>query len=674
MKRHQHSKRARVNRRDFFKSAGAGFLASEWTASSEATARVAPLPASAQSRPVSTEAVRFAPSGGLRQISSNLYLLRDTCNVYVLKNGNRALLVDFGSGHVLTLLGQIGVTQVDAILHTHHHRDQCQGDARAVAERIPVHVPEHERHLFEDAENFWRNRRVFHLYYVRNDFFTLSHNVPVAAGLRDYDTFKWGPYELLVYPTPGHTLGSVSLIGVVDGKKTAFTGDLIHSPGKVVNLYELQYYYGSTDGVDFAIFSLTRLRELGTELVCPSHGEPFSNPDTGITDLISKMKGWLESYAPGTVLTIEGRPYAVTPHLIASHQTTSSFYALISDSGKALFVDYGSASGNYFNGFNQAAPVLDRMRFVEHTIPELKARYGLKSVDVAMPSHMHDDHLNGFPYLVRHHGAKVWCYQNMVDILENPRGNNLGCILPEPINIDRAFRHGESFKWEEYEFQVCHSPGHTDYQMAMFGEIDGARVAFTGDAFFPTSGGAPYQLRHNLIFRNWVENDSHLRSMRTILDHQPNIIAPGHGKPFLSNKEDLEDLNRRLEKQQQYFKDSIADPDCNFGLNPSWVRLYPYQILGKAGTSSTVELRVRNYRSRPMRLEAALVLPVGWKASPEVLNLTVPANGEGKEGLAVIVPDNWDRSKPRVAITADIVADGQYLGEIAEGVVDIQSE
>jgi hypothetical protein len=39
-----------------------------------------------------------------------------------------------------------------------------------------------------------------------------------------------------VLPTPGHTLGSVSLIMDVDGKRTAFSGDLMHSPGKLVNL------------------------------------------------------------------------------------------------------------------------------------------------------------------------------------------------------------------------------------------------------------------------------------------------------------------------------------------------------------------------------------------------------------------------------------------------------
>jgi glyoxylase-like metal-dependent hydrolase (beta-lactamase superfamily II) len=666
MKKRKASGKLSVSRRDFLRSAGVGLVAAEVAGAAPGKQQkpaAAPPPA----------AVHFTPSGGLTQISPHLYVLEDTCNVYVLKNQDRAILIDFGSGHVLNLLTQIGVTKVEAILHTHHHRDQCQGDLRAVTERIPILVPEHERYLFDDAENFWRNRSVFEIYYVKNDFFSLTHNVPVAGVLRDYDTYRWGPYELMIYPAPGHSLGSVSLMGMVDGKKVAFTGDLIHSPGKVVNLYELQYQYGSTDGVDCAVYSLTRLREQGPELICPSHGEAFSQPDAGIADLINKLRGWFNAYAPGTSLSVDNQSYAVTPHLVASYQTTSSSYALISDSGKALFVDYGSASSNFFNSYKNGSVGVpsDRMGFIEHTVPQLKAQFGLKSVDVIMPSHMHDDHLNGFPHLQRHHGAKVWCYENMVDVLENPRHYNLGCILGEPIKIDRSFRDGETFKWEEFEFQVFHSPGHTEYQMAMFGNIDGARVAFTGDAFFPTGNPDAY-LRHNLIFRNWVENDSHVRSIKTILEHEPNIVAPGHGKPFLSNKADLENLKERLENQQKYFFAAIADPDCNFGLNPSWARMYPYQLSPKAGGSSNCELRVRNYRSGPMHVEAAVVVPEGWKASPQLLDITVPPGQDGSAPFSVSVPADWDRTKPRVAFAADIRADGKYLGQIAEGVADVE--
>ena len=111
MKRQKGKGRRGVSRRDFFKSAGAGLIASELAAAPSGVAAASPA----------ESPVTFAPSAGLTQISPNLYVLRDTCNVYVLKDGNRALLIDFGSGHILKLLGQIGVTKVEGILHTHHH-------------------------------------------------------------------------------------------------------------------------------------------------------------------------------------------------------------------------------------------------------------------------------------------------------------------------------------------------------------------------------------------------------------------------------------------------------------------------------------------------------------------------------------------------------------------------
>ena len=57
----------------------------------------------------------------------HLYRWTDTCNVYVLKDGKSAILIDLGDGTVLSHLGEIGVTKVDWVLLTHHHREQCQG-------------------------------------------------------------------------------------------------------------------------------------------------------------------------------------------------------------------------------------------------------------------------------------------------------------------------------------------------------------------------------------------------------------------------------------------------------------------------------------------------------------------------------------------------------------------
>jgi hypothetical protein len=72
-----------------------------------------------------------------------------------------------------------------------------------------------------------------------------------------------------------------------------------------------------------------------------------------------------------------------------------------------------------------------------------------------------------------------------------------------------------------------------------------------------------------------------------------------------------------------------------------------------------------------MHLEAALVVPTGWKASPEVLSLTVPPLADGREDLTMTIPESWDRSRPRVAVAGDVMVDGKYLGEVVEVIVDI---
>jgi glyoxylase-like metal-dependent hydrolase (beta-lactamase superfamily II) len=611
----------------------------------------------------------FAPSGEPKRISDNLWLFEDTCNVYVIRNGANAILIDFGSGKVLDYLQALGISKVDWILHTHHHREQCQGDKIAVGRGIPIAVPAHERHLFADAENFWRNRRVFHLYYVRNDFNTITENIPVAHSLDDYATFRWRNVDIFILPSPGHTLGSITLLLTVDGKKTAFTGGLMYAPGKIPNLYDTQINYGGLEGIDFGIYSLARLREQKPQLLCPSDGDVLPDPDSGIAETIRRLSDYYQFHT-GNQPVETFRPVAVSPHFVCSYLTTSTSYAIISNSGKGLFIDYGSASQLHFMNFERATAATDRIRFVEHSIATLRRDFGLKSVDVAMPSHMHDDHMNGFPHLKRHHGTRVWCYENMVDVFQNPRGYNLGCILGEPFKVDRSFKNGERFKWEEFEFEVTHSPGHTEYQMALFSTIDGNRVAFTGDAFFPNPRNDG-TLRHNLIFRNHVENDSHLKSIRNLVEHEPNMIAPGHGRPYAVDKAIMLATEQKLRKQQQFFFDLLPEGETDFGLDPSWVRIYPYQILLAPGVPQKVEVIAQNYYAHPMKLEVALVTPQEWRIEPDVVKFEVPARSTASRAVNINVSKSWQPKSPRFAIAADVVRDGKYLGQITEAIVEI---
>jgi glyoxylase-like metal-dependent hydrolase (beta-lactamase superfamily II) len=219
---------------------------------------------------------------------------------------------------------------------------------------------------------------------------------------------------------------------------------------------------------------LSALQERGPDLICPSHGNPIESPAEALTKLKMRLADWIYLYGgPRAKLTVANsviplpsrslhhlrgcgtlaedhyHVHPVSPHLIASASTLSSFYAVISNSGKALMIDFGCASPNlFFTAVNATKPG-DRLRFFPHSLPELQTRYGLKSIDVIMPSHIHDDHIAGFPYLKQHYGAKVYCYENMKDVLEHPSNRNLGCVLGEPIQVDRPLAHKESFRWED---------------------------------------------------------------------------------------------------------------------------------------------------------------------------------------------------------------------------------
>ena len=114
----------------------------------------------------------------LRQLSPSLYRVDDICNVYLIKRGERAILIDSGSGLVLESLAALGIKRVEWVLQTHFHRDQCDGTQRLADTGARVAVPRGEVSYFAGADNFWRNRQIYDNYNTYNDFFA-----PVANTL-----------------------------------------------------------------------------------------------------------------------------------------------------------------------------------------------------------------------------------------------------------------------------------------------------------------------------------------------------------------------------------------------------------------------------------------------------------------------------------------------------------
>ena len=80
-------------------------------------------------------------------LGRDLFLYRDSCNVYLLRDGERAIAID------------LGVAAVDHVVLSHAHRDQLCGLYRGGRGDFAVHAPAGDRDLLMPCAraDFWRH-------------------------------------------------------------------------------------------------------------------------------------------------------------------------------------------------------------------------------------------------------------------------------------------------------------------------------------------------------------------------------------------------------------------------------------------------------------------------------------------------------------------------------------
>jgi glyoxylase-like metal-dependent hydrolase (beta-lactamase superfamily II) len=89
-----------------------------------------------------------------QEVGPDVFVWTDTCNAYLLREGNAALLINLGDGSVLDHLGEIGVRRVEWLLLTGHQRELLQGVDRLDREVTKVAAPVEERALLETPAEF----------------------------------------------------------------------------------------------------------------------------------------------------------------------------------------------------------------------------------------------------------------------------------------------------------------------------------------------------------------------------------------------------------------------------------------------------------------------------------------------------------------------------------------
>ena len=606
-----------------------------------------------------------AGSSGLTQIVPGVYLYKDTCNVYAIVKGEAAVLIDFGSGGILDQLPSIGVRKVGWVLHTHYHRDQAQGDQIAKARGIKIAVPATERRYFENVEALWNEKKVLDLYDLRNEFFARRENIAVDADLAGRFTsassspsdsaFSWNGIEVKVIKTPGHTEGSVSFLLETAGKRLLFCGDLVASEGKIPSMHDLEWTYVGTGGIAAEIDSLNNMRDIAPDIMLPSHGSPSEDMLRWTPQLLADIAKVYHEYdwINFTQFRPSPGPKQLTKHI---WQMRRAFdygvgYLIVADSGHAFLWDVNAKEVDFLKDMEKIA--------------------GFKSIDFIVPSHYHDDHVGGINAAQKAYGAKLWAMDHLVDVLQRPMAYNLPCLWPEAMKVDRVLHDGEKVTWEGIPLQFFYLPGQTEYTEGMLIQDDGKSMLFDGDNVGCPLPGTP--LQGHFVCRNYQRmGGGHVYAAKKLLELKPDYVCPNHFEWSHATPELLDSYLRSSEEIQSAWSRIIDQPDPAMGVDNNWVSFYPYQSEAGPGDTLQYELRFRNYIYRPSHLKATLKLPETWTASPSSVEIDAPTKSEALARFEVRIPRSETHLNRRFVLTADIWLDGEHLGELTEGLVNMK--
>lgn len=602
----------------------------------------------------------------LDQIAPGLFRVRDTCHVYVVAGpGREGIAIDFGSGAVLDHLDEMGLDRLTHVLMTHHHRDQAQGLARAAAAGVEIVVPPVEQDLFARVDRMWERRQVIDDYNLREDRFSILEPVAVDGLAQEYRTTSYGGVEVLALPTPGHTPGSVSYLVDIGGRRVGFTGDLIYAPGKVWSLAATQWSYTETEGAAMAVISCLQLQKERLDLLCPSHGEPMPDPAAALRRLETNLQRYVDARRPDPwplQERLESPFEELTPHLLRNRSSLAYSYVLLSDSGAALLFDFGF---DMTTGLPAGADRAARRPWLA-SVPALKRDHGVTHVEVAIPTHYHDDHVAGMPLLRDVEGTQVWTPAHIAPVLATPLHHDLPCQWFDPIPSDVVLDVGGTVRWREYEITVHDLPGHTLFAAAYEVVVDGVRVLVTGDQQDGSWVPGERAETLNYQYRNRFRVEDFRKSAALYARLRPELMVSGHWKPrwvddaylamLAERGEDVVDLHRTL------LPDDLALPADSI-----LARLTPYYSLARPGEPLALTATVHNPFDHDVWAEIEPVTPYGWAHSGPARS-RIPAGGT-EQVQVTVVPQAPARRRARVAV--DVRVGELRLGQHAEALLDV---
>jgi glyoxylase-like metal-dependent hydrolase (beta-lactamase superfamily II) len=483
--------------------------------------------------------------------------------------------------------------------------------------------------------------------------------------------------------TRGNSPGAMTYFLERGDIRLAFSGDVMLDGARMHTWFDTEWDYGFGAGIRALASSVARLTELRPTRLLPSHGPMVREPAEQLRQYAAKLTTIERLYVRGYDVesgaeayqdkvskpTVVSNVWQVSPSLFKFKRPGffGNFGLILARSGRALVVDCG---------------LLDE-HMLDTALEGMREHLGLKAIDAVVVSHMHGDHFLEAPYLREKWGAPIWALENMVDKMEHPEWFDYAAPIqaygkrnPDGtpmtgVRVDRAIRPGETFDWEGHRFTVDWMPGQTEFALCLHGEIDGRKVAFTGDNLFgdpdnPAQTGHEAVVAHNSA----ILEEGYIHGAEYLTRLQPDILIGGHSFVMDRPAKFIERYRDWSYAMRDAFRALSPEPDYRYWFDPFWVRAEPYRLALAPGETAVIKLWVRNFREGRQSHRIELESDPGIRLEPRILEGTL--EGESRRAFDVRVTATATAVGGVNLVGVDVTLDGQRRGQWFDFIVGVR--
>ncbi len=583
------------------------------------------------------------------------------------------------NGKILAVYGDPTgkLSEADLVLFTHFRRDLTWSGEGLLDSGSKGIAPAGEKAYFISADSIVNSLpgSRFHDYYCQSTKFPLKP-LKIDRFVKGGDVISWEGIDLKVLSSPGYTRNAVSYIADIDGKKVAFTGDLIYGDGQLIDIYSLQDsykeiggYHGYATRLGDLISSLQNIKDEGPDIIIPARGPLIHNPSEAIDELTERIRKIYANYLSVSAYRwyFPERMVDLEEHVLgAGRKAEPMEYSEIIRNDPPYWYRHISNSNLVIADDSSAFLIDCGTKDADKGVMDLLEAGRIKSIDGIFITHYHDDHTDLINDASDKFACPVYATEELKDILLNPGAYRLPCLTTRPVNNLTVRRDGEKMMWKDFELSFYFFPGQTIYHDAvLFSKTGGESVFFIGDSFTP-SGIDDYCL----LNRNLLHEDEGLLECIEILKKMPSgtLLANQHVEPpFAYSWEQLDLMKMKLLERNELFSELFPWDDINYGIDEQWAVAYPYAQNASSGNNVNVSVKITNHTKEARKFYVKANPGESLLCNDKMISATIEPSSERNFSFNLELKEN---ASPGVKqVTFDVGTDGMEFRKFCEALI-----